>query len=257
MAYFLHSRFCLRLSALGLFLLLLCTGRAGLGQVVATPDSSRISYEEEEGSQSDFDLKERYNYLIRAQIEESQLWKLGLNDVGFDNGRFRYGLYLIYERKLQTSFSVLGELNPTAQPGYRYTYNPATLTGSLDKTRYFDLGAQIAGRYYYNLQKRIRNGKSANNFSANYLSAGIKTNAAYIPRDTHNNGYSGNDVKEYLVNTPQVSVRYGLQRRLGRYGFIDGNLGLATDLNFLSRNSSLRNRIYGVGEFRIGLALGK
>ncbi|WP_167855502.1 hypothetical protein [Hymenobacter fodinae] len=231
----------------------------GLGQVI-TADSSRVSYEEEE-AQSDFNLKERYNYLVRSKVEETQLWKLGLNDVGFDFGRFRYGIYLIYERKLRTSFSVLGELNPTAQPGYRYIYDPNTNIGGLEKTRYLNLGAQIAGRYYYNLNKRIRKGKSANNFSADYLSASIKTNGAYIPRNTHNNTYSGGDPKEYLVEVPQFSVRYGLQRRLGRYGFVDGNLGLATDMIFLARYPrqyySWRSAIYGVGEFRIGLALGK
>ncbi|SNC68427.1 hypothetical protein SAMN06265337_2309 [Hymenobacter gelipurpurascens] len=234
-----------RASLLGLFLLLLFASQSALGQVAA-PDSSRISYEEEESDQSDFNLKERYNYLIRSQIEESQLWKLGLNDVGYDFGRFRYGVYLIYERKLGTLFSVLGELNPTAQPGWQFVYNPSNQQFTRYTKRYFDMGAQVAGRYYYNLKKRIRQGKSANNFSANYFSAAIQTNISYIP-------YS--DVEKYYANTATPSMCYGLQRRLGRYGFVDGNVGL--QWTPIMRHASWHFDPELMAEFRIGLALGK
>ena len=33
--------------------------------------------------------------------------------------------------------------------------------------------SQVAGRYYYNLRRRIRKGRSASNFSANYAALGL------------------------------------------------------------------------------------
>jgi hypothetical protein len=228
-----------RIRLFGIFLLLVCISHTGLGQVVPA-DSSRISYEEEERDRSDFTLKERYNYLIRSKMEETQIWKLGLNNLGFSAYDYHYGLHLIYERKIHTSFSILGEVSPTVK-GYRHTY-------SNSDNRRLAWEAEVAGKYYYNMKRRMRLGKSGNNFSANYLSAHIRSRIMYQARN------DGRKVLEPAI----LSVRYGLQRRLGRYGFIDANYGIEVLPIVFSRNSSLRYFDgHAAGELRIGLAIGK
>ncbi|QJX47324.1 hypothetical protein HMJ29_10390 [Hymenobacter taeanensis] len=196
----------------------------------------------------DPNLEEQYHQIVRSQVQETQLWKLGLNDVDSDVRRFSYGVYLIYERKITPAFALLAELNPGSQPVFRYVNDPATMTLQRYNARYFRLGTQVAGRYYYNLSKRMQEGKSANNFSANYFSAQLGTNTSYTPF---------NENQHYNASTPALSARYGLQRRLGPYGFVDANLGL--NLNQVVSalgNTSYIDRVL-TGEFRIGLAVGK
>jgi hypothetical protein len=231
----------------------------GLGQTI-TADSSRISYEEEESDQSDFTLKERYNYLIRSRVEEKQLWKVGLNDVTYYQGSFNYGLYLIYERKLTPSFSVMGELNPTVKSTRFYDYSTSQYPGQREyiNLKYVDWDAQIGGRYYYNLVRRIRKGKGANNFSANYFSVNVKSGLG-IPLTVRTAPLRYSRGSRYVEN-PTVSVRYGIQRRLGRYGFVDGNLGmqvlpLNTDFGSGGDFTFLGQKL--IAELRIGLAIGK
>ncbi|WBO84817.1 hypothetical protein [Hymenobacter yonginensis] len=229
------------------------------------PDSSRVSYSEEtvalsvvptvpatEGS----GLGQQYRRLTRLQIEEQCLWKLGLNNFaaaylgradGSDSLLFsRVGVHLAYEHKLSPAWSVLGEVSPDLLR-YRDAETSALRRG-------FAVRSQVAGRYYYNLNKRIRKGKSASNFSANYLSLALGSGFGRHSDETpfYDFARSGQAVRLSLAAV------YGLQRRLGRYGFVDFNMALPMALT----PDRGREVVPGINiglvlNLRIGLALGR
>jgi len=91
-------------------------------------------------------------------------------------------------------------------------------------------------RYYFNMQKRILKGKSADNFSANYIS----------PRVSYR--------RRPKINQDQISIDllFGIQRRLWKYGFLDFDIG------FENLISSFENDNFGVGitsSLQLGIAL--
>ncbi|RAK63911.1 hypothetical protein [Hymenobacter edaphi] len=240
-----------------LLLLLLLGSAAARAQTKPAVDSSRISYDEETmpaplGPPVGTPPQNAYTRLTRLQVEERQLWKLGLNNFGFgfDNEgsyfRVRYGAHLAYERKIGTEWSVLGEISPDVFRYYR---------DSLDQRMRTVLTArvQVAGRYYYNLNQRIRKGKSASNFSANYLGLGL---GAGLGRFSNLSPFY-NYYESGQVARATAMLQYGLQRRLGPYGFVDFNLGipflLTPDPTASLEQLAFRLRL----NLRIGLALGR
>ncbi|MBD2715859.1 hypothetical protein KBK19_12510 [Microvirga sp. STR05] len=237
---------------------------AGSARAQTPTDSSRISYGEETlpaplpasepvaGSR----LGQQYSKLVRLQIEETQLWKLGLNNIGavyqgIANGpdsllSSRLGVHLAYERKLTPVWSVLGEVSPDFLR-YRDAETRQLRNG-------FAVRTQLAGRYYYNLNKRIRKGKSASNFSANYLSLALSSGFGRNSRETHYTTFARDGQAVRL----SLAAVYGLQRRLGRYGFIDFSLAVPVALTpnpGRAATGALAVDIFG--KLRIGLALGR
>ena len=248
---------CLRPGALallaGCLLGLLARGAAAQ---TAPPDTARLRYGEETVAAPPVPTggisRRDYRQLLRLQVEEHSLWKLGLNNLDFsyptdNSSRELYGLHLIYERKLrQAPWSVLGELSPGL---LRYRGGAAADAWQSG----FVLNAQVAGRYYYNLPRRIRKGKSANNFSANYLSLALGGSAGRHSTDTPFHQYETENVPLRLDG----AILYGLQRRLGRYGFVDFNFGIPFRL-LSGRSTPLPDKGPGLDfALRIGLALGR
>ncbi|MDF7814439.1 hypothetical protein [Hymenobacter sp. YC55] len=236
----------LRALLLGLLVLI---GTSPLVVAQTAPDTTRVRYSEETVTESDSSrtsaLAQTYSSLTRLQIEEQVLWKIGLNnyatDNNFDTGRryYRYGVYLIYERKLRDDISIMAELSPD--------FTRYRRVGGLAFRHGFSVRSQVAGRYYYNLNQRIRKGKNASNFSANYLSVAIGNG---FGRRSHESTYYFYTFSKPLVRA-DLSAFYGLQRRLGQYGFVDFNFGFSTRLLPRVYDFSLS------GSFRIGLALGR
>lgn len=166
--------------------------------VFAQSDTTKVKISEESAATSDFSLKETYNYLIRAQVEEKSLLKIGVHGLGFSHkgGYLKYGIG--FEQKLKPSVSVLGDFIHTLEFDDPIADNPKFA---------FNLGA----RYYYNIERRIRKGKSANNFSANYL--GLYQQNLWEKEEG-----------DYDYAT-HVNFLYGLQRRIGKYGYLDFGVG--------------------------------
>lgn len=189
-----------------------------------TPDTVRIRYSQEVitdslPSSSFTNWQRGLSKLTRLQIEEYRLWKISFTDFslagtadGVEDARF--GLNLIYERKLYTSWSVLAEVTPQV---VRYRPELATplRTG-------MSVESQVAARYYYNLARRIRKGRSASNFSANYLSLALGTG---LGRQGNGTPFAREGSRGEAVRAT-AALLYGLQRRLGRYGFVDAAVGL-------------------------------
>ena len=193
-------------------------------------DSARVSYGEEVLTQP---LRVD-TVALRVQREDRSMWKLGLNNFTVNNSYQRYGVHLAYERKLgRPAWSVLGEVSPAFLHSY----------GS-----YLSVRTQLAGRYYYNLERRIRQGRNAGNFSANYLSLTLGTSFGRVS----DGPFSQNIIYGGQFARTQLALLYGLQRRLGKRGFIDANVGLAKTLTHQSYYNE--NLFITVG-LRVGLVL--
>jgi hypothetical protein len=100
-------------------------------------------------------------------------------------------------------------------------------------------------RWFYDMKRRIAEGKSANNFSGNYLSVradkvfvtakpDYETLLTYFQQSPYSiTNEKSTDVFDtrnvFRQLTSRVSISYGLQRRFLRHGLVD--LGLSLDLN--------------------------
>ena len=93
------------------------------------------------------------------------------------------------------------------------------------------LNVNLAARYYYNQRKRMWEGYSANNLSANYFS--LKGTGAFASRFDFNPIY------------PQIEALYGIQRRLGSICFVDLNFGAS--LYFPRGPEPIVNLVLGFG----------
>jgi|GEM_PF-3106840 len=144
-------------------------------------------------------LKSTYNYIVRAQVEELSLLKFDLispslyamNNSEVDTVMPR-ALALSFERKIKPEWSWI---------------IISRIKANRKELKEFIGGAGV--RYYYNMKKRIAKGKSANNFSANYLSARFDMKQRTDIRD---DAYS-------------LNILYGIQRRIGKWGYLDFEIG--------------------------------
>ena len=215
---------------------------AALATAQTVPDSTRLSYGEEVQTAP-------AAVPARVQADERSILKLGLNNFTFEassldnpaNYYSRYGVHLAYERKLASpAWSVLGELSPAVT-------NSRSVAGEEIRTR-FALRTQVAGRYYYNLARRLRLGRSTGSFSANYLTA---TLGAGVGRQARESALYQIAPNGRLLH-PDAALAYGLQRRLGRHGFIDANVGISTLFGPRDTYFSVEPHL----SLRVGLVLG-
>ncbi|GAB4037766.1 hypothetical protein [Spirosoma gilvum] len=183
------------------------------GSFAQSADSVRLIYSEEIDSQQPQHtpkrLKVLYNRFIRAQIEEKTLIKLGGMPTSFGGtpaGCFIWGFrnQLALEQKLTPAFSIL----VSARSYYR------RLTKTIDEA---NVSGEIAGRWYVAMNRRIRQGKSANNFSGQYLALQLikpiwVANSSEPPTSGLTHAWAG--------------VGLGTQRRLSRFGYLDANIGI-------------------------------
>jgi hypothetical protein len=218
--------------ALGIFLLL-NTPQKSLAQ---TPDTSFLQIGQEAGALEDQRFIDRYDYVFGTQQPARWLFKwdaanmlpaLGFNVV---SGQLRpeSGLSLAAEYKMSKAFS----LNAA------YTY---FFTASLDELDFSNGHAlRLEPRWYFDMPRRIRAGKSANNFSGNYFGLEL----ARVGRmDDALAGYRG------------ASLRFGLQRRLFRHGYFDMSYGLGVRDYFVTPFNRGSRGLFGEARFGLGLAL--
>lgn len=113
-------------------------------------------------------------------------------------------------------------------------------------------------KYYYRMNNNIKNGKGANNFHGNYLFLGFEDllrweknygnggysgyGAYYTYSGIYNSYYSG----MFFSISPFVSLGWGLQRRFGKFGYLD----FKTILKFNEENYYLGLKL------SLGLGLG-
>lgn len=102
-------------------------------------------------------------------------------------------------------------------------------------------------RYYYDLKKRIAQGKSVQNFSANYI--GVPLELAKINYVTTNNFEQDAEVAKTFC---RIGVVGGIQRRLFKNGYVDFSFGPAYNINL--DDSNRKWRLSTFSRFQLGLA---
>jgi len=194
-------------------------------------DSVKIEYSTEINNDSANSLLSKYNYLIRAKIEEKNLFKFGEGGSNPRNsGWFQFfpmQFSFAYEHKISPSFSILADTRCWVPVFKEYIVTEGI-------------------RYYYNMSRRIRQGKAANNFSGNYFSLQEENNFV----KSNGNGF---------VYAPTFDLLYGIQRRVGPYDYVDFGIGLSWRSNYwqydYSPNTIGTYRLLPTVNFAIGLGL--
>ncbi len=206
-------------------------------------DSVRTEYKTE-STQSDTSAQrsgsrfvKAYRKFIQAQVEKTTLIKVGalprFGYAGYVGPAYGVSTQVDIERKLIPAVSVMVSLHTN------YTH-----LGNLSDE--VTMRGVLAGRWYYAQNRRMRAGLSANNFSNQYLM--LQTSRSLLSRTRllatgESYGLKANDY---------VSLGYGSQRRLGRFGYIDLNVGPGYLLNNRTDQSS---RFTINVSFSVGLGL--
>lgn len=173
-----------------------------------TQDTTKISYSEEPDTLVKQRFIDKYENVFMTKVPSRHMLKMGLDfyhkDVfGFtapevQNITYGFG----YEFKLFPAFS-LGT-------------NLSVSSGLVDDNhksgtpREGTVTANIYGRWYYDMKRRIREGKSANNFSGNFLALVTEKRWQYEPD---------------LQRLTQTGIEFGLQRRFLNYGRLEFAIG--------------------------------
>ncbi|MCA0233315.1 MAG: hypothetical protein LCH91_22805 [Bacteroidetes bacterium] len=197
-------------------------------------DSVRITHTQEAGTLEKQRFIDRYDYVFMTKEPTKWMLKIDgnfnnlLSSEVFQRGYlkrvidFRLGI----EHKLNSSFSLALDVT-------RNNISPFTANGLLDYSKIYNsrkhwvTSAEL--RWYYDMASRIRQGKSSNNFSGNYLS--LKYEKAWqnyqsvVTGLIGSNGKWNTDYVSYYYQS-QISLNYGIQRRFFRYGLIDFSVAL-------------------------------
>jgi hypothetical protein len=147
-------------------------------------------------------------FIADSDREINHLWKLNL--IGISYTRLNLG----YEIKISKKFSSDSYLN-FGYDGYGYNYGWRWIGSS------FLVMENI--KYYYNLDRRVKLGKKNNGFSNNYFSLGVFYYSSSSSRLIPGTLYESTDPSgsDYGLN-----IIYGMQRRIGNIGYIDGYIGI-------------------------------
>ena len=188
-----------------------------------------IESSEEEVEEGSFEqLLDAYNHVIRAREEKLTLLKIDLLSpflYAVSDGE-REEDELLIESMVKVSFE------KKYRPDWSW-FTRIKLMAINRRLRESNLSGGI--RYYYNLNRRILKGKSANNLSANYVA--VEPNLRF----NYGRGDSGFSVK----------LLYGIQRRIGKRGYVDFDIGLE---NMVAPYTEKEFGIEVTGNLELGLA---
>lgn len=211
----------------------------------AQTDSVRTEYKTENESISKSEVNRFIRYITRANVEEKTLIKVGVWPAS-DRGdltqlsKHRAGLNgeIAIERKLSSSFSFLAGIDGYWRyvdyrlPNYELPrgIDPAFVR-TVVRTNSLELQWKAGFRYYHGMANRIERGTSANNFSGNYIGFTTSQALSQYRREQLFNWVNREIVdrkrNEDLFDSSlfRVTMQYGVQRRLGRLGYVDVNAG--------------------------------
>ncbi|MDO1447112.1 hypothetical protein Q0590_12660 [Rhodocytophaga aerolata] len=181
-------------------------------KALAQTEITHREYTTEDRTHSDFSFKEKYRYFTRANMEEKTLIKVGgalSSGWGGSNTGFvgRFINVVAIEQKLLPALSIMAEVeNSWVSNGKQYNG--------------YAMGGNLGLRWYYSMNKHIKEGTRANNFSDHYLSL----QSSHYLYQTENQ-FSRNST---------LSLVWGNQIRLGKFGYFDTNIGPAIKLGKLA-----------------------
>lgn len=195
-------------------------------------DSVSMSYSEEQDTLKPIRFIDRYENIFMNKVPTKNIFKLGIsqyqqsipyalyNDKGFKNS----AVQISYEHKLSQEYSVA-------------LYGQMPLVGNAIPASWIlkntAVGAQF--RWYYDMRRRISSGRSANNFTGNYLALELSNTFA-------------------MSKASIVQIRTGFQRRFLNFGFLDLSIGLRQNFPFAEAKSLSNWNIFS--EISFGIALG-
>lgn len=179
-------------------------------KALAQTEIPQREYTTEDKTHSDFSFKEKYRYFTRANVEEKTLIKVGgfLTSFSVPGGRDGIGVgfggsflnVAAIEQKLLPAISILAEVENTciirSKQGIDYA-----------------IGGKLGLRWYYFMNKHIREERRANNFSNHYLS--LQSN------------HSLYQTEDRFKRSNMLSLLWGTQLRIGKFGYFDANIGPA------------------------------
>ncbi len=216
-----------------------------------TKDTTFLSVGQEPGTHQQQRFIDQYDYVFGTL--DTALWMFRWDITGgFDHGAF---LNLSAERKLSPAFSLqfaygLGGTNRYDSLSPKLPTFPDNDSVFVSQ-EVFSHRFGLQSRWYYDMAQRVREGLSANNFSGNYF--GLET--AYT---AYGLGLSGEEAR-FASDQMTAALRWGLQRRLFRYSFIDVSFGLGARRSEGFDPSTLGQRSYwdffANTQFSLGLAL--
>ena len=176
---------------------------------------------------------DRYDYLTGTKEPLKRVLKwdvLGILPTDLKNAQnFAIGLSLTGEIKLTNAISIQG----TANVG---TFRTSPLFVDIHRQWFLNVG--IESRYYLNMPRRIRQGKSANNMTGPYVGLGIS--------ETFGLNYDAGGTD------PAATARVGFQTRLFRRGYLDWSYGLGYQSSDIFGNGG----VYGSSRIGLGLMFG-
>lgn len=166
----------------------------------------------------DPNAKERCD-VFQCFEERKHLFKIDLINALIINGdgqttEYSGSLFAAFERKMGSYWSINTEVE--------FSY---ISLGLFSNNRFSNMSISLKtqARYYYNLKKRIAEGKSANNLSGNYVGWQVQTSPVFQYRSSYS--FRGDNWV-----TPNIAWTFapiwGIQRTIFKRGFIDYSLGL-------------------------------
>lgn len=219
-----------------LFILLFLYAATLTGQ---TPDTTFVSIGAESGSLEKQQWTDQYDQVFGTLQPTRWLFALNLSARSANSDD---QVRLSAEVKLSPAISLYGSY------GIGYGYSPATPYGREQST--VTHRVSFEPRWYYALPRRIRQGKSANNMSGNYI--GLEA--------VYNRSIS--DPTGLINERSTLALRYGLQRRLFRYGLLNVSFGVGMQrdrYNYSFRQSPVQKdwRLLANSQIGLGLALAR
>lgn len=181
------------------------------------PDTVFLNIDQETGVLEKQRFIEPYDEIFRTM--EPARWALKA-DFLYGAGNGKAAALIAGEYKFSPAFSMqLGygisgvtrydTLSPSAPNPFSRFYETTNLLGHL---------FSVQPRWYYQMAKRVREGRSANNISGDYLGAEFVYNI-------YGAGVSGEKAR-FTSNETTLALRWGLQRRLFRSCFADVSFGV-------------------------------
>ena len=190
--------------------------------------------------------------LFRFKFEESRMFKIDMLNLirRLDENGIIGMLNLGYEQKIGISWSVNIELLTNYLFSIQPNGNPRVFLAD------GSIGTTLAPRYYFDMKKRIADGRSASNLSANYLSLSISSRLMQMESGTSvtDNGYY------FYSDNFGISPLIGVQRRLSSHAFFDFNTGIKFSYRDNSRfntnilpEDSMYWQLLPVANFKLGI----
>ncbi|TRX61760.1 hypothetical protein FNH22_02990 [Fulvivirga sp. M361] len=141
-------------------------------------------------------------------------------------------LTLGWEQQIMNNLSLIVQYRSQFNHGNsrRITKNYSSFFSS-DNYNEYRIAIDMELRYYYNFNRHMRRGTATRNFEGNYISILIDDFYKNYFHNTDINlggGPSGVDYKGF--DEFKIGVAWGMQRRFGKRGFLDGGVGVSYDI---------------------------